>query len=306
MTIYVHYDNIYLLLQRHYIEMKVIIKAKNEEIAYQSISFSGGERHVQLLANEAEDVREVDLQANISSSDDILDLLLLVNALRNQFGSELKVNLELPYLPYARQDRVCAPGQAFSLEVFAQLVRTIRPANIVTWDCHSDVGLRLVDAVNVAPADIILSDVELTKLLQQESTVLVCPDKGAIPRCTNIQRALGLEQLVYCEKKRDPLTGRIVNTEVMIDDLSGKCAVVTDDICDGGFTFIKIAQQLREKNVAKVFLFVTHGIFSKGIEVFDGLVDEVITTNSRQQTNHPKLRVIEYEHNINQASDNGR
>ena len=100
------------------------------------------------------------------------------------------------------------------------------------------------------------------------------------------------------------------------DDLSGQCAVITDDICDGGYTFIKIAEQLRQKNVGRIVLFVTHGIFSKGLGVFDGLIDEVITTNSRpsltqlsgdlsapnnatssnEKSNKTTYRVIHYKH----------
>ena len=82
---------------------------------------------------------------------------------------------------------------------------------------------------------------------------------------------------MYCEKQRDPATGKISQTKVLSDDLSGRCAVITDDICDGGYTFIKIAEQLQAKNVERIVLFATHGIFSKGLDVFDGLIDEVIT-----------------------------
>jgi ribose-phosphate pyrophosphokinase len=87
----------------------------------------------------------------------------------------------------------------------------------------------------------------------------------------------------------------------MSDDLTGQCAIISDDICDGGYTFIKIAEQLKAKGAERIVLFVTHGIFSKGLEVFDGLVDEVITTNSLPQQTNEKLRVINFD---NTFSDN--
>lgn len=278
--------------------MNIINQSTSREIQYTVLGFSGGERHVQLEGISDAIVREVLIRARITKSDDILDLLLLENALRQKYGQALALNLELPYLPYARQDRVCAPGQAFSLDVFANLLRMLRVKRLVTWDCHSQTGIELTRATNVTPAEIILSDASLTKLLRSQNTVLVCPDKGAVSRCTQIKETLGVDQMVLCEKKRDPATGKIYKTEVLVDDLTDKCAVVTDDICDGGLTFIKIAEQLREKNVSKVVLFVTHGIFSKGLEVFDGLVDEIITTNSRAQTKHPKLRVINFTYDF--------
>lgn len=63
------------------------------------------------------------------------------------------------------------------------------------------------------------------------------------------------------------MTGKILGTHVHATDLSGLTAVITDDICDGGATFIGIAKELRRLNCHKVVLYVTHGIFSKGIEV---------------------------------------
>ena len=278
--------------------MKIINQKTNKEIDHTVIGFSGGERHVQLRGVTPTNIAEVTIRAQITNTEKLMDVLLIENALRHKYGQELKLNLELPYMPYARQDRVCAPGQAFSLEVFAKLLKTLRLSKLVTWDCHSQVGVELTNAENIAPVDIIKADNELMKLLQDEDTVLICPDKGAVNRCNDIKDGLNLPNIVFCEKKRDPATGKIYKTDVLVDDLNGKCAVISDDICDGGFTFIKIAEQLKEKNVEKIVLFVTHGIFSKGLEVFGGLIDQVITTNSFDQHQHEKLRVIDFEYNF--------
>ena len=130
-------------------------------------------------------------------------------------------------------------------------------------------------------------------------SVLVCPDKGALSRCADLQQQLDIRQMVNCEKRRDPATGKITHTDVLVDDLTGKTAVITDDICDGGYTFIKIAEQLKVKNVERVVLYVTHGIFSKGLGVFDGLIDSIFTTNSFLNKQAGQLTVIDYEHNFN-------
>lgn len=296
MIIYLLSDIIYLMSLSKYI-MKIVNIDNKQEIAYKALGFSGGERHIQLQDDENE-VKEVIIRAAVTDSEGLIDLLLIENALRHKYGQELEINLELPYLPYARQDRVCAPGQAFSLEVLKGLLGNLKLKKLVTWDCHSQVGVDLTDAVNIDPASIIKNDSALTKLLTNADTVLICPDKGAVRRCTHIKESLNISEMVLCEKRRDPVTGKIVKTEVLVDDLSDKVAVITDDICDGGFTFIKIAEQLQEKNVAKVILFVTHGIFSKGLTVFDGLVDELVTTNSFKHDAHSKLREINFEYDF--------
>lgn len=170
---------------------------------------------------------------------------------------------------------------------------------LVVWDCHSSVGIELTGAQNVAAERIIATDLVLTNLIMTENTVVICPDKGAINRTKNIVAALRKDAqpdpIVYCEKVRNSETGRISHTEVKADDLTGRTAVITDDICDGGFTFIKVAEQLRAKGAEQIALFVTHGIFSKGIDVFDGLIDQIFTTDSFEQEHHPKLTVIPFQ-----------
>jgi len=283
--------------------MAIIIKKQNgEALLFNATGFSGGERHIQLLDTSPLETMLLTISAKITSANDLMDLLLVENALRHTFGQSLEINLVLPYLPYSRQDRVCANGQAFSLEVMTKLLNTMYIKQLVTWDCHSDSGLALTQALNVPPAIIIESDAALSSLLAHENSVLVCPDKGAVPRCQKIQQRLGLKRIVFCEKLRDPATGKIIKTDVPSDDLSGRCAIITDDICDGGFTFIKIAEQLRIRGAERIVLFVTHGIFSKGLDVFDGLIDEVITTNSLAQQTHPKLRVINFNYTFGEPS----
>lgn len=278
-----------------------ITESNGNSINFSSLGFSGGERHIQLESLPAQPELPINIRASILNSDDLMDLLLVNSALEENYGKPVSINLEIPYLPYSRQDRVCAEGQAFSLKVFANLIDTLSVNSLVTWDCHSQTGLDVTNAKNISPSEIILASKELTTLLQNKSTVLVCPDKGAIARCEKIKQDLDVNKIVYCEKVREPSTGTITHTNVLSEDLSGFNAVITDDICDGGYTFIKIAEQLREKNAEKIILYVTHGIFSKGIEVFDELIDEIYTTTSFPQVENKKLSVINYSSDIGGA-----
>jgi ribose-phosphate pyrophosphokinase len=267
-----------------------------------NLGFSGGERHVQLQPADTIDATRFTLRALLHTSDDVFDLLLTRNALHEAYPAA-GFDIEIPYLPYARQDRVCAPGQAFSLKVFTQLLGPLGPTDrIAVWDCHSHVGVTLTGAINVDATSIVLANDELRSLIQAPNTVLVCPDKGARDRCQSMAAALD-RPLIYCEKVRNPATGRILRTEVDTDDLTGKTAVITDDICDGGMTFIKIAEELKAKRADRVILFVTHGIFSKGLDVFSGLVDHIYTTNSFSQVNDDRLTCMQFEYRFTITSE---
>lgn len=275
--------------------VKLFDKDKNAlDVSF--VQFSGGERHVQLGAFENCDAYI--LRADLRGANDVFDLLLTADALNQKFEN-CELFIEAPYLPYARQDRVCAPGQAFSLKVLSGLLGQIKNVKkLVVWDCHSPVGIDLTGAENVAAQDIVKTNPELSALIMDLNSVIICPDKGAIGRTQEMVRAFEkdfqTDPIVYCEKVRDPATGQITHTDVKIESLVGRIAIITDDICDGGYTFIKVAEQLKAKGAAKVILFVTHGIFSKGLDVFDGLIDQVFTTNSFEHAPDARLTVIPF------------
>ena len=256
------------------------------KIKYEMLTFSGGERHVQIdLDTMKEAERDLYIRANLNSSQDIIDLLLIHSAILSQHlqleGRSLNFTLHIPYMPYARQDRVCAQGQAFSLNIMCKLINGMRPTKVFAEDIHSDVAGKILDAefTSIAPHAIIRRSDELVRTLSSSDTLLICPDKGAVDRCSDVIDVFDMTPMVLCTKVRDPETGWITETKVDADDLTGKNCVIIDDICDGGMTFIKIAETLQEKNADRVTLYVTHGIFSKGIEVFDNLIDDIYAAN---------------------------
>ena len=66
--------------------------------------------------------------------------------------------------------------------------------------------------------------------------------------------------------------------------------MIIDDICDGGATFLAIAEQIKPKHMT---LIVTHGVFSKGFAVLEKKFDEIIVSDSYGKTyNSPVVKMI--------------
>ena len=253
------------------------------EIEYSRFTFSGGEVQVK-ISGVLEEYQRIKIRAHLHNSEDVMALLMVTGAIRS-LSPFIQINLEMPYIPYARQDRICDMGEALAIKVFADLINSQGYSSVLVWDSHSDVALALIDRC---------ANVEQSALMHSMPIVagiLVSPDAGANKKVFKLAKSYGdiFHQVIRADKVRDVKTGAITDTIVYCDDLHGQKVLIVDDICDGGRTFIELAQKLKDKNAGAIFLYVTHGIFSKGLEVFHGLIDQIYTANSFIESEDPIL-----------------
>ena len=110
---------------------------------------------------------------------------------------------------------------------------------------------------------------------------LISPDDGSNKKIFDLAKLIDYDgEIIRCDKLRDIVTGNIIETIVYKDDLNGKDCLIVDDICDGGRTFIQLATALKQKNCGKIYLIVTHGIFSNGYDLLSEYIDGIFCTNS--------------------------
>jgi ribose-phosphate pyrophosphokinase len=222
--------------------------------------------------------QDITLTTRLNSSDDIMELLMVTDAVRKY--QPRSVSVFFPYLPYARQDRVCSEGESFSLKVFGNLINSQNYKSVRVIDAHSDVAGGCIDNLFVDDnIRYVRESIEHAEAIPSYSW-LVSPDAGALKKIYKVAKELGFENVAVGEKVRDMKTGNIIRTDVNIQDFEGDDVWIVDDICDGGRTFIELAKVLKERNVGKIYLFVTHGIFSKGFSELRRYFEVVYTTNS--------------------------
>lgn len=274
----------------------VIVIDDNEYKLDKFFIFSGGEVQIRLPENMVINSNSViTVKTRLTSSEKILEVLLVDDALNTAYPNVQK-NLEILYFPYARQDRACYKGEAFSLNVMYRLLCNTSFSKIVCADKHSDVGNdNLTKLHNILQKDIIIKNLKVFGNVQ----ALVSPDNGALDKTLALNEHLRLHCLLG-SKKRNPNNGVIEGMTVESgkeDFINNKNILIVDDICDGGGTFIGLLEAIKSiYNPSTVTLYVTHGIFSKGVDMlFDAGFDNIITTDSFQDKSlyDNRVKVIE-------------
>ena len=245
--------------------------------------FPGGEVKVNINigAKDAEyGVASVSVSASLQTSDDIMALLLTVDALRRHYP-RAELDLILPYIPYARQDRPCVDGEALSIAVMATLINSCGFSTVEVIDSHSDVAPALIRNCKNFPQSVIFNKIFDTFA----DSFIIAPDAGAYKKAHNLAKEIGAKGVICANKVRDVATGRIEGVSVS-ENVENLNLLVADDLCDGGRTFTELAEVLRKKSCARLELVVTHGLFTKGVDVLTapGMYDKVYTTNSYHST----------------------
>lgn len=235
---------------------------------YKITRFPDSQPHIKL--NIKRGFSAVSIRCAITSPEKLLLLLQTVNAIKRN-GHTLG-GLMVPYLMGARYDRLMADGDSLDLEVIADLINSCDFREVKLFDVHSDVSLALIHRSNN------VDNGTLVSAYVQEDAVLIVPDAGAAKKAERyLKWRPNITSVSHCSKSRDLNTGHIKLTVLDPGSLAGRNCVIIDDICDGGATFLSIAEQIKP---AHLTLIVSHGIFSKGLERFKSTFHEIITSNS--------------------------
>lgn len=207
--------------------------------------------------------------------------------------------LFIPCLFGQRSDRRFKDFQSFDLKIITEVINSCKFGEVKIFDPHSDVSMALINnSKKVTPLLFVQSAIE--SIIANDSDergtfngelLLVSPDAGAYKKVFSFGGLLGLP-VMGAMKHRD-VNGEI--TLMFTHDVSGKDCLIVDDLCDGGYTFELLGKALKEHGARKVYLYVSHGLFSKGYaSMYEAGIDGIYCTNSVRDLEPPygiKLRM---------------
>ena len=210
---------------------------------------------------------------------ELFTLWCLIKSIK-EINPNIHINMSIPYIPHARQDRNVS-GRLFTLKYFSQILNQIDANVIWCLDPHSDVTTALIDKIKVS------SDLFFARCDIPEGSVFMYPDAGAAKKYSDSHS----DTAIIGFKKRD-YSGRIASYDLLNFKEGTKCVVIRDDICSYGGTFVAAAKELRARGVEKIYLIVSHceNNIANG-EVFN-YIDKVYTTDSICTIKHPQLEIM--------------
>lgn len=230
------------------------------------------------------------IRVNFENDEDIIHLVFLKGHLDEL---RIKCSLILPYMPYSRMDRT--EGIAlFTLKHLCKLINNLNFENVTIYEPHSEVSTALLDRVKVVDMSKTLAEDILKELNDgKEEVYLVYPDAGAAKR---YGKEISYEKVLTANKERDFRTGFIKKLQINGDIESKNFkAVIVDDLCSKGGTFMLTASKLKDMGATEIYLAVTHceNTIFQGDLLTGNLVTGIYTTNSILSKYHEKIKVYE-------------
>lgn len=221
-----------------------------------------------------------------------VELLLIIDALKRAAVS--KVTLLIPYLGYARQDRVDRPGAPISAKLLANMLERVGADRVITMDLHSEQveGFFDIPVIHERSRDLLIP---YCRALNLGEAVVVSPDKGGIKMASQFAKQLGFPLALIDKDRFDPFT---VGMHYFVGDVSGKAVIIPDDMCSTGGTLVNAANECAQLGAKKVIAVVGHGLFiGKAIDkIGASAIELVVTTNSVPLSDkvktHPKFAVV--------------
>jgi ribose-phosphate pyrophosphokinase len=259
----------------------------NSEIKYEINKFPDGQQSISLPTSHRIWMSKVDtvkIHSHLNSFQD-LELIICAKKILDNLGTP-QVVLHVPYFLGARSDRRFEEGTVHYLkEVICPIINSMKFDAVVVLDPHSDVLEACLDNMVKIDNHLIVKSA-LTAIDNKNDArdriCLVSPDAGAYKKIFDVAKKFEIDKVITATKVRDLKTGKILHTEVPTPDMHNDIKyVIVDDICDGGRTFTEIAKAIKAvRPTAKIYLVVTHGIFSGGEKPLKEYFEHVYTTNS--------------------------
>jgi ribose-phosphate pyrophosphokinase len=222
-------------------------------------------------------------------NENLMELLIMIDALKR--ASAKHINVIMPYYGYSRQDRKAASRQPISAKLVANLLQVAGATRVISMDLHAGQiqGFFDIPIDNFVAMPILVE--YFNKKFKDEKIVVVSPDHGGAVRAREMGNLLHAP-IAIIDKRRP----RANEVEIMgiVGDVSGRVAILIDDMIDTAGTISSAADALKEAGAKEVYAACTHPVFSPpAIErINNSAIKELVCTNTielKEDKQSPKI-----------------
>jgi len=223
-------------------------------------------------------------------SENLMELLIAIDACKR--ASAKSITAVCPYYGYARQDRKARARQPITAKLVADLIQIAGANRVISFDLHAP---QIQGFFNI-PTDDLTAVAMIGQYFRNkqfgENVVVVSPDHGGATRARRLANDLRCSVAIIDKRREKDNVAEALN---VIGDVSGKAAIIIDDICDTGGSLLAGVNMLLDKGATQVFAAVTHGVLSDPAldNIMKSNLEELVITNSiplRQEC--PKIKTL--------------
>jgi ribose-phosphate pyrophosphokinase len=248
-----------------------------EKVSVAHKTFPDGETYIRLESPVQDDHVAIVQTTSPPQDTKLMQLAFIADAAKRNGAS--KVTAVVPYLAYARQDRIFLQGETISIETIAHMLKAAGVDALLTVNIHAEAALsRFPFPAKTISAIPLLAEYFVKKGVKK--AFALAPDKGAMYIAQQAQAVLGGEA-GHLEKQRDRYTGQTSQTGKGLN-VKDQTVIIFDDIISTGGTIVGAAKILKELGAAKVFVACVHPLLIGDAEkrIREAGVEEIVGTDS--------------------------
>ena len=231
------------------------------------------------------------IQPTSAPSDNILELLLLIDAARR--ASAARITAVIPYFGYGRQDRKDQPRVAIGAKLMANLIVAAGADRVISIDFHQHQIQGFFDI----PVDHLYAAPVLTKYfrdLHLENLVVVAPDVGSAKMARGTARRLDATFAIIDKRRPKANMSEVLN---VVGEVKGMTCLVIDDLVDTAGTLVNAVTALKDRGAEAVYLAASHALLSGEAvaRLSAAPIEEMVVTNTIQipeEKRFPRLKVL--------------
>lgn len=220
------------------------------------------------------------IEMRINSYNDLFAIKQLKDTL--DFNKIKNTKLIVPCLLDAQADKRFNEDESANLKIVLNFINDLKFDEVHIFHPHnSEVVENMVDNCHIITNESYIS--EVLKIISSENLILLSSDAGGYKSIMKLADKIKFKGEVYGASKSRKYENEqsILTQTIDRQDFEGKDVLIIDDLCVYGGTFIGLSKLLKERNVGKLYLAVSHiTVKTPNILLWENY-DKVFTTNSK-------------------------